>query len=178
MMQIEAHRKGAKYLLMLKGVFLFLIGLYFAKEPENAVRNTASAIGIFLIIAGLLWSYNTYRRSRLMKLPASVYFNAFSTVLAGILLLYFGNEFLTLLFIILGVWILVMGISQIKLSGGFDKNRMVMSRTLLLMGIFTVLVGLITLLNPQGMIHILTVLFGISLMLAGVIMFILGIKTN
>ena len=162
---IKQHH--AWWFLVFKGLFLLVTGLFFIFRPEMAVKGIAFYIGLVLVTAGLVSVWNTHRISNDVKIKKLAYLSPVLAMISGIILLFFTEYALTVFAIAIGIWVLFDGIDQLQYAKVVSSSNKGMGVWLIFMGVLSLVIGIVILVNPSGLIASMTILFGVILVLAG-----------
>ncbi len=166
------------WFLLVKGLFILIIGLFFLTDPKNAAKSLAFYIGLLLFLGGLFSFYHVYQQRKRGDSPPSSYLIPGMVLISGIILLFFTQYALFLFALSIGLWILIDGISQIRSGGEVKKIDVGMGRFLVFMGVVSVILSLLIILNPQGLVNFISIIFGLILSISGVFLIGLGISTR
>ncbi|MFD1212278.1 HdeD family acid-resistance protein [Arthrobacter sp. GCM10027362] len=166
--------KGSGTALIIRGVLAILFGVMVIAWPQATVLVLVVLFGVFAIADGITaiihWAAQRRGGRRLGWLLAG----GIVSVLAGIVALAWPGPTALAVSFIIGVWALLLGISQIVLS--VAVRRVVPSWWLgLLAGILAVLIGLLLVIVPGagilgflGFLAAFAWLFGVVLIAAGI----------
>ena len=77
------------WILALKGVFLFVLGLFFMFNPDLAIKTVALYVGIVLTVVGIFIFWNTSRMKSVHPDVRVSYLSPVIMILAGLILMFF-----------------------------------------------------------------------------------------
>ena len=170
-MNVTQH---AWWFLVIKGLFLLAIGLFFAFRPDMAIKGLSFYIGLILLTGGIVAIWNAHRLSRSVEVKTLSYIAPIIASAAGLILLFFPEYALTVFALSIGIWVLFDGIDQLQSAGSVSKFNKGMGRWLIFMGIISLIISIVILVNPYGLIKAMTMFFGVILMLSGAFLMALG----
>lgn len=156
----------------IKGLILVALGIFFISHPEKAAVNLLYYIGLIMMFFGLIILINTIRTDKSHRNSIAAYLLPSGIILSGIFLLFFAKHALIFFAFLAGLLILTDGISLLSLTG-FSRS---IGRLLSFFGIFSVLLGLLILMNPTSLIVLLSVLFGVIMILSGIFILMISFK--
>lgn len=108
--------KKAGFTSILSSIIFLLLGIFLVVNPNAIVKTISYVIGILLIIIGIvkIISYFTSKDDYIFYDYRLIY-GAFCIVL-GILIMFSGNAIASFFRIIIGIWILLNGVSRLDLA--------------------------------------------------------------
>ncbi|MCQ1534951.1 HdeD family acid-resistance protein [Methanosarcina sp. KYL-1] len=157
--------------VLLEGIVALIIGLFLLFTPGATTVVLLQVLAIFWIIGGIFSIVGLLinRESWFWKLVSGVL-----SILAGAVILIYPvlSPFivLTLFIIFIGVWAIIAG--AIKVAWSFKGGGWGMG----LLGVLTIILGLLLLVNPMSGILVLPWIFGIFLIAGGIGGIIGGLK--
>jgi uncharacterized membrane protein HdeD (DUF308 family) len=106
---------GTRVLMALLGVFSLIIGLYAVRHVLLTIVALALLLGIFWVVNGAmeLFAVLSHRRMRERGWTA---FTAVLSLLAGIILLVYPALSVVTLAVVVGVWLLIFGLTEIRIA--------------------------------------------------------------
>jgi len=168
--------KGSGAALIIRGVLAILFGVVVIAWPQATVLVTVILFGIFAVADGILaivqWAGQ--RRHGRGRGLGWLLAGGIVSVLAGVAVLAWPGPTVLVVSFIIGLWALLLGISQIVLA--IAVRKVVLSWWLgLVAGIVAVLVGLVLVTNPTvgilgflGLVAAFAWFFGLVLVAAGI----------
>lgn len=170
-MELEVT-KVSWWAILLEGVIAILIGLFLLFRPATTTVLLIQVLGIYWLASGILSFLGAiiYKgENRAWKLISGIL-----SVLAGIFILtypYYGSFILLKIFVIfIGIWVIISG--GIKLYSALKRGGWGIG----ILGILTIILGLLLLTNFLIGILVLPWIFGFFLVIGGIAAFIIGIK--
>lgn len=163
---------------ILRGVFVFLVGLCLVVWPEAASSILIKALGVILILSGIITivyglATNTFQNLKgmsLITLGSAVLF-----IIAGAVLLARTGFFIELIGFVFGVILALYGLLQIIHTYNIAKG--IRGRFwLYLVPAIIFAVGIAMCFFPRENIKLLCIIFGISLMILGAVELVLVFK--
>lgn len=163
------------WFLVLKGLLLLLVGLLFVFKPEEAVKGLSFYLGLFLLAAGIIG---------LVSIPKNVekgfrllaYLAPAVALTSGIVLIFFAEFALIVFALAAGIWIFNDGIEQLRRVSDVSKMDKGIGRWMIFMGILSLLLAVMIFLEPMRLVNLITVFFGIVLIISGAFSTILGFR--
>lgn len=150
-----------------KGLLLILLGLAFIIWPGQMAAGIAFYLGLLMLAGALVSLYFTYRLNRSMEASVVSYIAPVVVLIGALILLLLPQYVLSVFAFAIGVWILMDGVSQIRISGKVDSNIKGMGNWLLVMGILSLIIGVVIVLKPYALVKTMTLLFGMTLFVSG-----------
>lgn len=148
------------------GLLLTLGGLILLLMPELTLKAIANAVGIILIVIGVIFIISYICRK---QLAAGNYdlVKGIVTIGVGLFICMRSELVISILPVLLGIGVVVSGI--LKLQHGFDLKRMEVGAwtKVMVMAAINILIGLIVVLNPFSTVAFLMQLIGAGLIFSG-----------
>ncbi|MCF0173119.1 MAG: DUF308 domain-containing protein [Bacteroidales bacterium] len=149
---------------LVRAIFALAAGVLLIKFPGVAVTTAIKAIGILLIIVGGVSLFLSFRDHE--EHTSIMSFNGFFDVIFGLVLLFFTGFFANLIMYLFGAILLVFGVGQI--TNFLSARKFVKVPTIVMAVPFLIAAcGLTVILRPFKSIETLVVIFGIALMVYG-----------
>jgi uncharacterized membrane protein HdeD (DUF308 family) len=151
------------WIVLLEGIFAIIAGLFLLYEPLITTILLIQVLGIFWLAEGIVSVVGAliFPGNRLWKLLSGIF-----SIIAGIAILtypvYSPLIVLTLLVIFIGAWAIVTG--AVKLAWAFKGGGWGMG----ILGILTIILGLLLLTNSLVGVIVLPWIFGIVLIIGGI----------
>lgn len=165
----------AWWFFVLKGMLLIAAGLFFMFRPEMAIKGISFYIGLILVTGGVVAVWNIHRL-RAGMFSKVIYLGPITAFIAGVILLFYTEYALTIFGLAIGLWLFIDGIDQLRSVDELSKFNKGMGRLLLLMGLFSVVIAVYIFIDPYQLIKVMTVTFGIVMLLSGGFSFALGLN--
>lgn len=159
------------WVILLEGIIAILVGLFLVYRPAATTVFLIQILGIFWLAEGILSVIGAliFSGNRVWKLLSGIL-----SIIAGVVILtypiYSPFIVLTLFVIFIGVWAIINGVVKIALAlkgGGWGIG---------IIGILTIILGLLLLTNSLVGAMFLPWIFGFFLILGGIGSLIWGIK--
>ena len=106
---------GTRVLLALLGVLSFIVGLYALRHVLVTIAALALLLGIFWIVNGAVETFSALSHRGMPGRGWTVFMGLLS-VLAGVAVLVYPGISLATLTVVLGFWLLVLGVMEIVLA--------------------------------------------------------------
>jgi uncharacterized membrane protein HdeD (DUF308 family) len=162
------------WLLAVNGVIAILIGLMLFFLTKQVIQTvvfgtglTIGALGLILLIIAIYQLKND--KSAGLTILLSICF-----IVVGVGIMYFKNETLSLFFILIGVWAVIVGIFQLIIL--VNLKRDISNKNIILFnGLLTIALGVIMFFNPSEFAEFLVKIIGVFAILFGIIMIYLSL---
>lgn len=167
--------RRTKVTVILMGVAMLVLGIAFFVNPTSATLVVTLMLGWTLVIVGGVTLGNAFYHRLVVLSQLDLFIGALELVL-GICILASPGFFVTYLFLLLGIIVLVSGINDITdamaaKSMGLDSWKMSLG-----FGILTLLLGVLVIMAPFTMAEAVMMVAGIALVLDGVTEIVAGVK--
>ncbi|MGB9939020.1 HdeD family acid-resistance protein [Methanosarcina sp.] len=159
------------WVVLLEGIIAILVGLFLLYRPAATTIFLVQLLGIFWLAEGILSVIGAliFSGNRVWKLLSGIL-----SIIAGVVILtypiYSPFIVLTLFIIFIGVWAVINGVVKVVLAlkgGGWGTG---------ILGILTIILGLLLLTNSLAGVLILPWIFGFFLIIGGIGSLIWGLK--
>lgn len=158
---------GYRWFIGLKGLFIFALGMLFITNPGSAAAGLAFYLGLILVIGGAVSGLYLWQIKKNTGKLSFSYLPTLISCIGGCLLLFFPTYVLSVFAISIGLWILMDGFSQIKLSSDIKNYHKSMGNGMIIMGALSLIIGILIILRPYDLIKIMTAFFGVIMLVAG-----------
>lgn len=159
--------KRATTVMICLSILAFIIGLIMTVYPGLSINTIGIIVGIYIIIHGITLVALDFK--------SNLSYVQFDGIASGILFILLGIVFIItpgilsiFLTIALGIWIILLSVSAIRLSlvvRSKDSNWIL----ILLFGIIDLIAGIIILFNPLASVISITILSGIVIMFHSIV---------
>ena len=160
--------KELKWDALFTGVLYILLGIVALLIPETMERLLGYLIGAVLILAGAVSMISYLLRDAHQNYYHNDFLHGLIGIVLGIMILYKVNIIISLVPVVLGVLVLVSGLS--KLQDVIDLKRMEYGNwiVMLVLAIINLVLGLVLIFNPMKTAAVLFRLLGVGLIFSGV----------
>ena len=160
--------KELKWEALLTGVLYILLGVVALLIPETMERFLGYMIGVILILAGAVSMISYLLRDAHQNYYHNDFLHGLIGIVLGIVILYKVNVIISLVPVVLGVLVLISGLS--KLQDVIDLKRMEYGNwiVMLVLAIINIVLGLVLIFNPMKSAAFLFRLLGVGLIFSGV----------
>ena len=161
----------------MNGIIALLYGMLALFVPKSTVIAIVMYFGIVIILIGVVMLAGALNNKK-NKLPwQSEMAAALVTLIVGIIITFYSAKTLKVFVIIIGIWAIFVGASQlyIALKAEMTKNR---KNSMLFNGILMLLFGIILFFNPFETAAFLVVLSGIIAVVMGIILIVLAFSVR
>jgi uncharacterized membrane protein HdeD (DUF308 family) len=158
---------------VLRGVLALIFGILFIAYPGSTLKTFITLIGVLLIIDGVV---NLIRSIVFVfrKEPWGwTLVWGFVGLLIGLIFVNHTDFTLGFVAILIGIWVVIMGVAEIAMA--FDMPPESGRGVVAVLGVISLGFGIVILAWTAGTVYTLMVLFGIYLLVAAVLDFIIGI---
>ena len=155
---------------LLKGVLLSLLGLAFLVWPGKVAKTLAVWAGIILLATGLFSLVYTYRANKTNPSGYFGYILPIAALSGGLIFLIFPRFTLSIFALGIGIWVVLEGLQQIRLSGSIETMGRRPGNWMLVLGIASLLLGLLIVLRPFELVEFMTGFFGVLMLISGIFM--------
>lgn len=159
--------------LLWKGILLAIIGLLVVINPGLSVATLFVSLGILALVVGIVVLFNEYRLRQHSGQFSFRLAEGLVDVLIGIILIAEPIFAASVLLVMLGIWVLVMGIIQLYGSSRYPSGHPA-KNLMLAGGIVTSILGILILANPFGGAQAIIILVGLGLMFTGIAMMLIS----
>lgn len=108
--------KKSGYLSILSSIIFLILGIMLVNNPDKIVQITSYIIGLILIIMGIFRIVSYFTSKNLYIFYDYNFIYGSLCALLGLLIILCGNIIATFFRIVIGIWIILSGISKINLS--------------------------------------------------------------
>lgn len=159
--------KQIKWEALLTGVLYIMLGVVALLIPETMERFLGYLIGVILILAGAVSMISYLLRDAHQNYYHNDFQHGLIGIALGIMILYKVNVIISLVPVVLGVLVLVSGLS--KLQDVIDLKRMEYGNwvVMLVLAIINIVLGLVLIFNPMKTAAFLFRLLGVGLIFSG-----------
>ena len=158
------ERKKNWKLSFLRGLILTLFGIYALFESGTTVKSIMSVFGIFIFLFGLLLLLLLIANKSLgLNYPSA---EAVLDILIGVLIMAYPQNMAELIVIIIGIWILLIGLFILQAGYGM-RDLSPFWLFPFISGLITVLLGILLLANPFGVARSAVAIIGLFALIAG-----------
>lgn len=161
--------------MILEGTVMVLAGLMLALVPLQFLKALATVAGIFLLIAGAIGMFREVRDPRRAPYSFGIAGPAL-TLLLGVLLIAWPLLVPSLLVTILGVFLLLIGLSLLLF--GFAVGRGPRGTSLKLTGVTGIALGILVMVFTEAAIWLFALFFAAMLVVNGLMAISLGWRLN
>lgn len=160
--------KQLKWDTLLMGALYILLGIVALVIPETMERLLGFLIGVVLIIAGAVSMISYLLRDAHQNYYHNDFLHGLLGILLGIVVLYKVDIIISLVPFLLGILVLVSGLS--KLQDVIDLKRLEYGNWIfmLALAIINIVLGLILIFNPMAVAALLFRLLGVGLIFSGI----------
>ncbi|MCU0370217.1 MAG: DUF308 domain-containing protein, partial [Bacteroidales bacterium] len=159
-------KKSNWVIFFVNGIIAIVFGLLALLVPHETILTTTIYFGLFILLAGLITLYVSYKNSRAKKPYLLLMAEGILAVVVGGVIAFYPKSSLFIFLIMVGVWAVIMGLFQIVIAVQMRKK---VSRHSLftINGIITLVFGILLFFNPFGAVKALMAVIGLIALAAG-----------
>ncbi len=159
--------------LALNGFIALLYGVLALFVPKQTVIAVVMYFGIVILIIGLIMLFGAISHIK-NKLPwQSEMLLAIATLIVGAIITFYSEKTLTVFVVIIGIWAIIVGISQLYYALKYEMSRG-NKNSMLFNGILMLVFGIILFFNPFETASFLVILSGIIAVIMGIVLIVLA----
>lgn len=160
--------KRLKTNVIISSALCIVIGIVLVVWPDLTMEIACLAIGAVLLIAGImrLIAYFTARDGSVYSQVNLIF--GIVLIVVGALILWKWDKVLEIVPIIVGIVIVIHGISDLRQAYTLFKNKYDKWWVALILGLLTVVFGVLLILNPFAALDTVVILIGIFLIFDGI----------
>lgn len=151
----------------LLGVGAVVVGLFLLFHPYSAARTLAVLIGLALIVGGLLEMTGGWLAPAERRWSAVV--EGLVLVIGGVLAAFWPHVTLAVLAVLTGVVLILHGVGRLAFAW-LMRGEVPGTGWLVAAGVLNVAVGVLAIVWPKATVLVLSVLFGIQILLFGLVL--------
>jgi uncharacterized membrane protein HdeD (DUF308 family) len=171
---MESKVKNYRSILLINGIIALIFGLFAVFETETTLVTVAKYFGLVLMIGGGIGLFGGTQNRKTNKNYMVAFITAIISIIAGLFILVFTQKSFEIFVIIIGIWALVLALSQLWISLKYADNSQ-HKKVLLFNGLLTLVFGVILLLNPFQSVVTLFALVGVIAIIFGVVLIYVSI---
>jgi len=168
--------KSIRAFLIIKGLLLACLGFVLMIWPGKMAAGIAFYVGLLMLVGALVALFYTYRINQATEFSMISYIAPLSVLIGALILLFLPQYALSVFAFAIGLWVLMDGITQIRLSRKAGNSVKGMGTGLLVMGIISILIGVLIVLNPYELVKMMTMLFGLLMLFSGALQVYSGFR--
>ena len=166
------------WLLLIKGVALIILALWIMFNPEQSIMTISVFMGVGLIITGIVLLMISSELKKAMENWTMRLAEGLMDIVFGFFLLAHPDVSLVIIPILIGFWIIFYGVLILAGSFQFKESMTTRRKTVLIVGIITIILGFIIAFNPDITIVTIGILIGVPVFIIGLanIFFAMNLK--
>lgn len=174
--KIKMEDKSIRTFLIVKGLLLACLGFVLIVWPGQMAAGIAFYVGLLMLMGSLVALFYTYRISQATEFSIVSYIAPVSVLIGALILLLMPQYALSVFAFAIGLWVLMDGVTQIRISRKVGSTVKGMGTGLLIMGVFSLIIGVVIVLNPYELVKMMTVLFGMLMLISGALQVYSGFR--
>ena len=170
-------KKSNWIIFLVNGLIAILFGLLALFVPVETIVTLTIYFGIFLLSAGLVMFYFSYKNMKARKSYLLLMSEAILAIIIGAVIAFYPSGSLKIFLVLVGIWATIIGLLQIIVAVQMRKKTSNHSM-FTINGILTLVFGLLLFYNPLGAIKALFMVIGLIALVSGVLLVYLGFKVK
>ena len=163
------------WVLAVNGLIALLLGILIISTPATTLIIIGKYFGLIILVGGLILLFTAFYNIKKEKSYGLILIESVITIILGILILIYTRKTLEIFVILIGIWAIIIGVSQLAIL--IDKNFYTSQKYLFLFnGLLTVILGVFMLFNPFAMGQFFITLAGIGAMVFGILLIFFAFK--
>ncbi|MCK4638912.1 MAG: DUF308 domain-containing protein [Bacteroidales bacterium] len=163
------------WVLAVNGLIALLLGILIISTPATTLIIIGKYFGLVILVGGLILLFTAFYNIKKEKSYGLILIESVITIILGILILIYTRKTLEIFVILIGIWAIIIGISQLAIL--IDKNYYTSKKYLFLFnGLLTVVLGVFMLFNPFAMGQFFITLAGIGAIVFGILLIFFAFK--
>jgi len=169
------EKKGKKnwWFLVINGLIAILVGIFLMFFNNDMISAVVRYIGIGIMVVGAILLFAAIRNLRADKHAGMLLFESILTLVIGLIMLLFPDFSLKVFLIIIGVWAVILGLTQLVILINI-KEKITGKNLLFFNGLLTVVLGVMLFFDPITTLGIMMKILGAFAMLFGILMIYFG----
>jgi len=169
------EKKGKKnwWFLVINGLIAILVGIFLMFFNNDMISAVVRYIGIGIMVVGAILLFVAIRNLRADKHAGMLLFESILTLVIGLIMLLFPDFSLKVFLIIIGVWAVILGLTQLVILINI-KEKITGKNLLFFNGLLTVVLGVMLFFDPITTLGIMMKILGAFAMLFGILMIYFG----
>ena len=155
------------WLLLIKGFILILLSLIILMNPERTIVAISIFMGISLIITGIVLLFISSELKKSMDNWTMRLAEGLLDIVFGFFLLAHPDVGQALVPVLIGFWVIFYGVLILAGSFQFIESKKFRQKTILIVGIITIILGFIIAYNPNITIVSISILIGVPVLIIG-----------
>lgn len=163
------------WVLAVNGLIALLLGILIISIPATTLIIIGKYFGLVILVGGLILLSTVFYNIKKEKSYGLILIESVIIIILGILILIYTRKTLEIFVILIGIWAIIIGISQLAIL--IDKNYYTSGKYLFLFnGLLTVVLGVFMLFNPFAMGQFFITLAGIGAIVFGILLIFFAFK--
>lgn len=149
---------------IITSILMLIVSILLILMPETILNSIVVLLGIAALLDGILHSISYIITDKEMKAFSNELFFGILEIMTSGLLFLFKANIINIFPVIIGIWIIIAGVTKFQLAfnlRGIDSKCIVV----LLSSIISIILGVLIILNPFSTVMTITVISGIILLI-------------
>ena len=155
------------WLLLLKGVILILLSIIILSDPGRTIIMISVFMGISLIVTGIVLLFISSELRKSVENWTIRLAEGLLDIVFGFFLLAHPDVGHTVVPLMIGFWVIFYGVLILSGSFQFKEEMKFRQKTIMLVGIITIILGFIIAYNPNITIVSISILIGVPILIIG-----------
>lgn len=165
---IDYMKRYAKGSIVLS-TCLIILSLFLIFKPEISLTVMFIVLGIFLLVIGIMHTVSYFSSPKEFKALSFELVEGIVYSIVGLVLIFNPNIIKAFLPIIIGCWMIINSIVRFQLSFNLKSSDSPTWGIMLILSFFTLLLGVIMVINPFASMAALTMICGIMLLISEIV---------
>jgi uncharacterized membrane protein HdeD (DUF308 family) len=171
-METKAYKNS--WFLVINGIIAILFGLLLLLFTKEFILSAVSILGLALITGGLCFLFVAIYNLRKGRNVGLLILQSIFSIAIGLVIMIFKEDSLSLFFILLGVWAIIVGLFQLIILVNVKRN-LSNKNIILFNGLLTIALGIVLIIEKNEIPILLTKVLGGFAVLFGLVMIYLSI---
>lgn len=167
MNNIEIKVKKMSMTSIIFSIIFILIGAFLLARPDDAIHLVSYALGIILLVWGLISVVQFFTDKESQNYLEFSFITGVFVLIFGIIILVKPEIIASIIPLLLGVWMLVNGVTKLSYSLTINKNKNAASS--IIISLIIVIIGILLIINPFSGAEKLVQILGITIIIYSVL---------
>jgi uncharacterized membrane protein HdeD (DUF308 family) len=163
------------HLLAINGVIAILLGAMALFVPQETILIVAKYLGLIILLGGLVFLILAINHIQKQQPYGLLLTEAIMSIAIGIIIMVYTQETLSVFVILIGLWAIILGITELVLYASI-KEQLANKRLVLINALLILAFGIIVFFNPFTAAVFLTAIVGIVALIVGVLMLVIAFQ--
>ncbi|OYT15786.1 MAG: hypothetical protein B7C24_11230 [Bacteroidetes bacterium 4572_77] len=166
---METTLRNKWFLLMINGIIALIAGFVFVLVPGDILQTIGFVAGIVILLSGLFLVFGAFSHAKENRNMLFWLIEGLINLTLGIVLMINPEWLAQFIMIIIGLWAMILGLYQLYIGIAQSKN-IARNKVLIINGVITTIIGVLILAKPELVAQLTLQILGIVSILLGLIM--------